>query len=298
MKLFVAAIALDRGVVNRQEKIYCEMGDYRGKGFGRIGEYEDHAFGDLTVREILVESSNIGMAKIGQRLKAERMHEGLLRFGFGQKTGIHLPGEARGMVRPLEQWDGYSVTRVPFGQEISVTALQLVKGLCILVNHGRLVRPHIIAAFVDSDGKPQVRDAAFGVAGDVGYIVDPDIARWIVQDVMVGVVNEGTGHRARLDTWQVFGKTGTGEVPLKYGRGYEEGAYISSFLAGAPAEDPAIVILVSIRKPNLKLGKGYGGGTVAAPVAGRIIERTLEYMSSCGWVEKPQLSQAVPDAPL
>ncbi len=294
MKPFVAAIALDTGVVNKQEKIFCEEGHYSGKGFGRIGEYGEHAFGDLTVREIIVESSNIGMAKIGQRLGAQRLYPALLRFGFGQKTGIHLPGEAEGLVRPLEQWDGYSVTRIPFGHEISVTSLQLLKSLCILVNQGRLIRPHVITAFVDSNGVPQIRDTSFGVAGDVGYIIDPDIARWMVQDAMVGVVNEGTGRRAKLKQWQAFGKTGTAQIPLKEGRGYEDGAYIASFMGGAPADDPAIVVLVSIYKPNRKLGKGYTGGMVAAPVAGRIMERTLEYFSSCGLLKPSQKPRSDP----
>jgi len=95
---------------------------------------------------------------------------------------------------------------------------------------------------------------------------------------MAGVVNEGTGKRAKMDKWQVFGKTGTANMAKSNERGYSDSDYVASFVAGAPAEDPAVVVLVSIRKPNKKLGKGYTGGVVASPVAAKIIEKTLTYL--------------------
>jgi stage V sporulation protein D (sporulation-specific penicillin-binding protein) len=113
-------------------------------------------------------------------------------------------------------------------------------------------------------------------------VVRPEVAKWIVTDAMVGVVNEkqngGTGWRASLDKWQVFGKTGTANIARANQRGYSEQDYVASFVAGAPAEDPAVVVLVSIRKPNKRLGKGYTGGAVASPVAARILEKTLTYL--------------------
>jgi len=274
IKPIIAAIGLDAGVVNKQEKIFCENGSYSGRGFGRIGEYR-RGYGDLTVRGILVNSSNIGMAKIGQRLGKDKLYNGLRLFGFGKKTGIDLTGEADGLLRPTQQWTGYSVTRIPFGQEISVTVIQLVRAFCILANGGRQVRPHLVKAMVDNDGKiiePQ------RPLPPVGYVVKPEVAKWIVSDAMAGVVNEGTGKRAKLDKWQVFGKTGTANMAKSNERGYSDSDYIASFVAGAPAEDPAVVVLVSIRKPNKKLGKGYIGGVVASPVAAKIIEKTLTYL--------------------
>ena len=279
LKPIVAAIALDGGVVNKKEKIFCENGNYHGKGFGRIGEYGNHRFGDLSVREILVKSSNIGMAKIGQKLGKKKLYDGLKLFGFGEKTGVDLPGEVEGLLRPAQKWTGYSVTRIPFGQEISVTAIQLVRGFCTLANGGHLVRPYVVSAIVDNDGeivklkRPPPR---------VGFVIEPEVAEWIVGDAMVGVVNEGTGKKAKLEKWQVFGKTGTANMAKSNERGYSESEYIASFIAGAPAEDPAVVVLVSIRKPNVELGKGYTGGTVAAPVAARILEKTLKYLGVPG----------------
>lgn len=275
IKPIVAAIALDTGVVNTHETIFCENGNYHGRGFGRITEFKD-GFGDLTLQGILVNSSNVGMAKIGQRLGPERLYEGLTLFGFGKKTGIELPGEAEGLLRPPASWTGYSITRIPFGQEISVTAMQMVRAFCMLANGGRLVRPYIVKAMVEPDGSMvDVRPPA----PRVGYVIKPEIARWVVGKALVAVVNEGTGRRAKLDRWQVFGKTGTAQLARSDGRGYEPGAYVTSFICGAPAEDPRVVVLVSIRRPSTRLqGRYTGGGTVASPVAAAILERVMTYL--------------------
>ncbi|MBN2271794.1 MAG: penicillin-binding protein 2, partial [Sedimentisphaerales bacterium] len=272
IKPVVMAIALDAGAVKKDQVIFCENGSYGGKGFGRISEYRN-GFGDLTVREILVKSSNIGMAKIGQKLGKEKLRDGLDRFGFGKKTGIELPGERDGLLWPVSKWDGYSETRVSFGQEICVTAMQMVRAFCILANGGRLIQPYLVEAIVHSNGT--VQDVKR--PPNVGYIIKPEVAKWVVSDAMVGVVNEGTGKRAMLEKWQVFGKTGTANIAMENQRGYSDDDYIASFICGAPAEDPEILVLVSIRKPNKKLGLGYTGGVVASPVAAKIIEKTLTY---------------------
>ena len=276
IKPLVTAIALDAGVVNKVEKIYCEEGHYSGRGFGRIGEYRN-GFGDLTVCEILINSSNIGMAKIGQRLGKERLYKGLRLFGFGKRAGIDLSGEADGLLRVARKWTGYSVTRIPFGQEITVTSIQLVRAFCMLANRGRVVRPFLVKAVVNSKG--EITELKRPLP-PVGYIVKPEVAQWVVSEAMVRVVNEGTGKRAKLEKWQVFGKTGTANIAKSDSRGYSDSDYVASFIAGAPAEDPAIVVLVSVRKPNKSLGKGYTGGVVASPVAGAIIEKTLGYLET------------------
>jgi cell division protein FtsI (penicillin-binding protein 3) len=280
LKPIVMSIALDAGAVSRGEKIFCENGNYHGRGFGRIGEYDYHKYGELSMREILVKSSNIGMAKIGQRLGRDRLYRGLRLFGFGKKTGIELPGEVEGVLRRPAGWTGYSVTRIPFGQEITVSAMQLTRAFCILANGGRSVRPFLVRAMVDNDGnisklkRPEV--------ANVGFVIKPEVAKWVVTEALVGVVNEkqngGTGWRANLEKWQVFGKTGTANIAKASERGYSDQHYVASFVAGAPAEDPAVVVLVSVRKPNKKLGKGYTGGAVASPVAAKIIEKTLTYL--------------------
>jgi len=274
LKPIIAAIAIDAGAVGLSEKIFCEYGSYHGKGFGQIGEYEGHRFGELTVREILVNSSNIGMAKIGQKLGKDKLHEGLKVFGFGQKTGIDLPGEAEGLLWPVQKWTGYSVTRIPFGQEISVTAIQLIRAFCVLANGGHAIQPYVVKVMVGNNGEiiklKQPTPA-------VGFVIKPEVAQWVVTNALAGVVEEGTGKSAKLERWKVFGKTGTANIARSDQRGYAED-YIASFVGGAPAEEPRVVVLVSIRKPNKRLGKGYTGGMVAAPVVGAILEKTLNYL--------------------
>jgi cell division protein FtsI/penicillin-binding protein 2 len=274
IKPIVAAIALDTGAIKRNEIIFCENGNYYGKGFGRISEYRQ-GFGDLTVREIIAKSSNIGMAKIGQKLGPTRLYEGLTLFGFGRKVDVGLPGEADGLLWPIKDWTGYSITRIPFGQEISVTAMQMVRAFCMLVNGGRVVRPYVIKAIVQPDGAMlDMRPTE----PELGYVIRPEVAKWLVTEAMTAVVEEGTGTRARLKEWRVFGKSGTAQLAKPGGGGYEEKAYMASFFVGAPAEDPRVIILVSIRKPNVALRKGYTGGTVAAPVAAAILQKTLHYL--------------------
>jgi cell division protein FtsI/penicillin-binding protein 2 len=281
IKPIVVAIAVDNGVIGRNETIFCENGDYSGKGFGRVNEYRNHRFGNLSVREVLIKSSNIGMAKIGQKMGQKKLYDGLKLFGFGDKVGIELPGEVEGLLRPTSLWSSYSVTRIPYGYELNVTAMQMLQAYCILANGGRMVRPYLVKAIVDNNGEIiQVKRPV----PPVGYIIKREVAEWIVTDCLVGVVNEksngGTGWRAKLDKWQVFGKTGTANIARVGQRGYEDNSNIASFVAGAPAEDPAIVVFVSIRRPNGRLGKGDSGGAVASPVAGSIIEKTLTYLEN------------------
>lgn len=275
MKPIAVAIALDSGVINPDDTIFCEFGSYSGSGFGHIGEYGDHKFGELAIRDILVKSSNIGAAKIGQRLGAEKLYKGLTLFGFGRRTDLNLSGEAVGLLRPPDRWTGYSVTRIPFGQEVSATAIQLARAFCVLANEGRLVRPYVVRAIVDDSGRIVRLKRP---PPPIGFIITPSVARWVVTEALAGVVNEGTGRKASLDDWQVFGKTGTASMACADQRGYEPNAYVASFVGGAPAVKPAAVVLVSIFKPRVSLGKGYTGGTVAAPVAGRILDKTLRYL--------------------
>jgi cell division protein FtsI (penicillin-binding protein 3) len=274
IKPIIAAWAIETNSINPNDTIFCENGSYSGKGFGTIGEYRE-GYGNLPISGILSHSSNIGMAKIGQKMGAAKLYEGLKLFGFGRKTGIDLPGEDSGVVWPLKHWTGYSVARVPFGHEISATSMQMVYAYCTLANHGRPVRPHLVKAVVNSDGdKVELQQPPQTAA----FVVSEKTARWIIENALVKVVEEGTGKRAAIKNRQVWGKTGTANIADKSKGGYDEQNYVSSFIGGCPAKEPAMVVLVSIRKPNRSLGKGYTGGSVASPVAKEIIEKTLTYL--------------------
>ncbi len=273
-KPIVAAVALDSGTIRREETFDCEDG-YWGS-YGGIHEFGNHRFGRLTVREIVLHSSNIGMAKIGLKMDRQALYEGLGLFGFASPTGVDLSGEEPGLLRPPSRWSQYSPTRIAFGHEVSVTALQMVRAYCILANGGTLVQPHLVRAVVDADGK--LVDVTPSTAGS-GYVIGPETAAWMVQEALTAVVDEGTGDKAAMEGVTLFGKTGTANIALPTG-GYDTRNYVASFIGGGPAERPRVIVLASIRKPNRALGKGYSGGRVAAPVFREIIENTLAYLDS------------------
>jgi cell division protein FtsI/penicillin-binding protein 2 len=271
-KPIVAAVAIDNGTITREQKIYCEDGYY---GAYRIGEYGNRRYGNLNIREILTNSSNIGMAKIGLKMKRDKLYEGVRLFGFSMKTGVDLPAEDPGLLWPVGKWSGYSPTRIAFGHEISVTAIQIARAYCILANGGRAVRPHVVRVKVENDNEVVESQPA---ANLTGYIVKPETANWLVREALTNVVKEGTGKKAAMDEVEVFGKTGTANISLSDRKGYDEANYVASFVGGAPAERPEVIILVSIRKPKRSLGKGYTGGTVAGPVFKEILEKILPYL--------------------
>ncbi|MBL7214572.1 MAG: penicillin-binding protein 2 [Phycisphaerae bacterium] len=283
-KPIVAAIALDAGVIGYDEKFYCENGfwsAYRG-----IHDFEGHQYGDLTVREIIVHSSNIGMAKIGLKMNKQQLYDGLRLFGFSERTGIDLPGEDPGLVWSVPRWSKLSITRIPFGHEVLVTPLQICRAYCVFANGGYVVKPHIVRAIVDQQGQV-IEDRQ--PATKTGYILKTQVANWMLQTALTDVVKEGTGDKAVVENGQVFGKTGTANIALPTG-GYDTRNYVASFVGGAPAEKPAVVVLVSIRKPNRSLGKGYSGGRVAAPVVRDILENTLTYLGLLNQTT-PQMAQ-------
>ena len=287
-KPIFTAISMDRGVITPNTVIYCEKGNYSGKGFGHIGEYNHKGYGNLTPKGILVHSSNIGMAKMGQMVEKKcgrkQMYESIRLFGFGHLTGIDLPNESPGRLWPyngirtadgkvIGKWTGYSVTRIPYGQEISVTAIQMARAYCILANGGKPVIPHVVQAIFDiNEGILDVNEDFDNPA----QVISKKTADWIVQTGLRAVVTDGSGKRANLEGYEIFGKTGTANIAV--GRGFDDRSYVASFAGGSPASDPELIVIVSIRKPKRSLGKGYTGGAVASPVVAEILKKSLDYM--------------------
>jgi cell division protein FtsI (penicillin-binding protein 3) len=272
-KPFVASAALTEKVTHAGDTVFCHNGMY-AVGARRL--HDHHPYGDLTFEQIVIKSSNIGMAILGQRLGNERLHRYLsapLGFRFGTPTGIDLDGEDGGILLPLRKWTSFSTTSVPMGQEVAVTPLQLATAFCAIVNGGKFIRPRIVRAVIDPRGEvvqeftqPQI----------ISQVIPPDIAEFMTKTVLVGVVNEGTGGRAKLDRYQVLGKTGTAQIARKDGRGFLPDAYTGSFLGAVPASDPTLVVLVMIRQPQRSIG--YYGGTVAAPAVREVMRRSLAYL--------------------
>lgn len=269
-KPFIAAAALQEKVTWPGEEIFCHHGLYVA---GRRRLHDHHPYGTLTFENVLIKSSNIGMAILGQRLGNDRLHEYIRRFGFGRPTGLELPGEDSGIVLPLRRWTSYSTTSLPMGQEVSVTPMQLATAFSAVVNDGVMLKPRVVRAIVRSDGTV-VEDRSEPVV--VGQVVEAPVARRIAQDILARVVSEGTGKRAALAGYKVLGKTGTAQIARKDGPGYEPDAYVSSFVGAAPAEAPRVLVYLSVIRPKKKLG--YYGGTVAAPAVREILAKTLAYL--------------------
>ncbi len=269
-KPFIACGALEGGFISPTESIDCQMGSYR---FGNRLITDTKPNGFLDLRGIITNSSNIGMGFVAQRMGNEALYETVRRFGFGRPTGIEYPGESAGVVYPLHRWTSYSTTSIPIGYEILVTPLQLITGFAAIVNDGVLVRPRLIKTLLGPDGtvfrtfeQPEV----------VRRAVSSEIAGYIAQDILVSVVEDGGGHRAKTGPYRVLGKTGTPKLACVDRSGYEPGAYLGLFVGAAPASDPKIAVLAMVRRPNAEIG--YYGGTVAAPVVGEIIAKTLPYL--------------------
>jgi len=272
-KPLIAAAAVQAGALTWQTQLFCENGMYHARRGGRISDH-GHRFGYLTLVDIVVHSSNIGMAKVGEKLGNTRLHAIVRQYGFGQSTGIHLPGESPGQVRPLRRWDGYSLRRVPFGQEVSVSSLQLTMAFCALANGGELLAPRLVDKVTDARHNVLWRSSRRVVR----RVLTPPVAHQSVA-VMQQVVQRGTGKACQMDYWTSFGKTGTAQVSGRDQDGrfrYLDGEYVGSFVGGAPVENPRVICLISIYRPDS--AKGYYGSKVAAPYVRRVLAQTLAYL--------------------
>ncbi|WP_232105690.1 peptidoglycan D,D-transpeptidase FtsI family protein [Gimesia panareensis] len=274
LKPFIVAAALEKGLVKRDDEFDCEHGEYR---MGKRLLHDHHSYGMLSLTDILVKSSNIGMAKIGERLTNAGLYEAVTAFGFGQKTGIQLPGELTGIVRPLKSWNIYSTGSVPMGQEIAVTPIQLITAHVALANQGKLLNPRLIRDQIDHNYFPRSEDEPAQVRPLVSTpLVSPEVADWLVRVPMVETVERGTGRRAKLDEYTVFGKTGTAQKPDPRTGQYSSQLHVSSFICGAPAHDPRVLVLVVVNEPSV--GENHYGGTIAGPPAAEILRKTLLYL--------------------
>ncbi len=269
-KPFIVGWALQEQLLQSDEMIDCSYGAYR---MGPRVLHDHHSYGELSVEDVLVKSSNIGMAKIGERLGLEALYEATRSFGFGRRTGIELPGEIPGLLHSFDRWNVYSLGSVPMGQELAVTPLQLITAHAALANGGRLIRPRLIRGASEDDTITSPASAVNAVrpAADVGAeLLDAQVARWLVEQPMKQVVERGTGKTAKIPGLSVFGKTGTAQKLDPETGTYSDKAWVLSFICGAPAEDPAVIVLLMVDEPTVP-GVHYGG-TVAAPTAAKILQ--------------------------
>ncbi len=269
-KPFVMSAALQDGLVALDETFAINGPSRR---FGRRTVNDTHAYSELTAVGIISKSSNIGMGLLADRCGNARLNEYVRRFGFGQVTGLPLPGEHAGLLAPLEAWTDYSTQSIPIGQEVAATPIQLLNAFNAFCNGGLLMQPRIVRGVIGPQG--EIRED-YSTPQIVRRVLDETVADTFRMTALTEVVSpRGTGRNAILEGYQVFGKTGTAQVARADGRGYAAGHYVGSFMCGAPAEAPRITVLVSIYSVG---GRAYYGGVVAAPTAAAIVDETLTYL--------------------
>lgn len=266
-KVILAAAALSSRVVSPQDR-FSDPGRIRINGFTiRDAEPVGHRPA-LDLSDIVVFSSNVGAAQVATRLGKAVFYDYIRQFGFGQPTGIDLPGEAAGIIRPASQWREPSLQTIAFGQGISVTPIQLLVAAAALATHGLAVTPHVVGVVRDPGGH------VVATPGDLlpRRVIEPDVADRVLA-MMRDVVQKGTGTRAQIDGYAVAGKTGTAQRPSPTG-GYDRHAYIASFVGVVPAASPRLAILVVVDGPR----GAYAGGEVAAPIFQEIARQVLWYL--------------------
>jgi cell division protein FtsI (penicillin-binding protein 3) len=269
MKVFVMASALQAGLIKTGDSIDCQHGRFEVAGH-TIHDSHRRGFGNLSPKEILVHSSNIGMAKIGMLLGRNRLWQSLQRFGFGSRTKVDLPGESRCLLHPSKKWSDVDLASISFGQGVSVTPLQMVTALSAVANGGVWMRPLIVREIRGSQEKLVQRFEP----EPAGRVLDSRWAKELTR-MMVGVTEKGgTGERAAIPGFKVAGKTGTAEKADLIAGGYSKDKRIASFMGFVPAESPRIAILVVVDEP---VSSPYGG-VVAAPAFSHIGEATLRYL--------------------
>ena len=267
-KLITLAAAFDQGITGPGEVFDCENGAVYVAGH-RIRDHKP--FGLLSVSDILAQSSDVGAIKIALRLGAPKFYDYIRAFGFGQLTGVDMPGESKGLVRRLENWSAISIGSISMGQEVGVTPIQLASAVSAIANGGLLYKPRVIAELrrgdqaLPTEGSPAPTEPRRVIRAETAATL---------RRLMEGVVLEGTGKLAHLDGWTAAGKTGSAQkIDPATGR-YSPTQLIASFTGFAPISNPAVTILVSLDSP---VGQ-HEGGQVAAPVFKRIAEQVLPYL--------------------
>ena len=265
-KIVTASAALEEKVAKEDDKFFCENGKYK---VGNHILHDHHPSGTLTFNGVFEQSSNIGVTKIAQLLGPQKIYEYARRFRFGMPTGINLPGEAAGYLKPVRLWSKTSIGAVPIGQEVTVTALQLICAISAIANDGVYMQPFVVKCIKDNQDEiikefhPKV----------VAQVVTAQTARR-VKAILKGVVENGTGKKAKIEGVSVAGKTGTAQKVVN--GNYSHNKYYATFYGFAPIEDPKLAVIVVVDEPH----PSYFGGTVAAPVFQEVVRDSLKYLAA------------------
>jgi cell division protein FtsI (penicillin-binding protein 3) len=265
-KLVTAAAALDQHIVDLHDTFFCENGSWQIRG-RTIHDHEKDGW--LTFTDVISHSSNIGTAKVAQRVGSDTLFRYARAFGFGMPTGCGLPGEGDGILRNPRSWNPASLATIAFGQEVGVTPLQMVNAYSVVANGGLLLEPRMYKGIVDEDGiyrewKPRV---------PVRRVISSKTVAELRQ-ILKEVVDHGTGKEAHVDGYSIAGKTGTAQIIDPQTHQYYSDRYLASFCGIAPVESPRLVIGVFLEDPR----GSYYGGSEAAPVFARIVRDAVKYL--------------------
>jgi cell division protein FtsI/penicillin-binding protein 2 len=265
-KIVVVSGALNDGIVHLDDPFYCEEGHFAFAG--RI--LHDHEpFGTLTTEGIITKSSNIGAAKIGIKLGEDRLYDYAADYGFGERTGIPLPGEVAGILHPVKDWSKVSIAQIPMGHGVAVTRLQMAMAMAALANDGWLMRPMLVKCLADRDGHIVEQYAPLRVRQVVSDATD----KQMIEALKTVVSPDGTAPGAAMKDYVVGGKTGTAQK-VENGT-YATDKYVASFIGFFPADNPQVCISIVMDEPK----EGYYGGQVCGPVFREVAERCASYLN-------------------
>jgi len=265
-KIITASAGLEEGAVTPSQIIDCNNGAIT-IGNVEIHEHGGNKYGLLTFEDVMVHSSNVGAIRVGLALGSERFYRYMRRFGFGERTGVELPGETAGLLRRTERWSQVSNASMSIGQEIGVTPLQILTAVATVANGGVRVAPHIVDRVVDANHNVIAQTQR---PAPVRVISEKTAA--VLNEILKSVVARGTGKAAALAEHIVAGKTGTAQKAMR--GGYSPDKVVASFAGYVPADRPRLAILVVVDEPRIS----QYGGTVAAPAFKEIAESSLRYL--------------------
>lgn len=279
-KIVASSAALNEGIMTRETQIFCEHGRYRVNRARVVKDISPKGW--LTLEEVLHKSSNIGMIKVVKALGHQQFSAYIEKYGFGRKTGIDLPYEHSGSLYTVKNWNPNALAAVPFGQGILVTPLQMVSALNVIANGGELLRPYITREIRDNTGK--VIKKVYPIP--VRRVLKPEIARQMTE-LLVGVVENGSGRRAQVEGYRVAGKTGTAQKAEK-DVGYASGKETMSFMGFLPAENPQVSIIVMLDEPS---GARFSG-QIAGPLFKAVATQTMQYFKQTEFFGTPPAHEA------
>jgi cell division protein FtsI/penicillin-binding protein 2 len=265
-KIVVVSGALNDGIVHLNDPFYCEEGHFAFAG--RI-LHDDEPHGTLTTEGIIAKSSNIGAAKIGIKLGEDQLYDYASDYGFGERTGIPLPGEVAGILHPVKDWSKVSIAQIPMGHGVAVTRLQMAMAMCALANDGWLMRPMLVKCLTDRDGQVMERYAPQRLR----QVVSDETDKEMIEALKMVVSPDGTAPSAAMKDYVVAGKTGTAQK-VENGT-YATDKFIASFIGFFPADNPQVCISIVMDEPK----DGHYGGQVCAPVFRDVAEGCASYLN-------------------